>query len=406
MKVFAMGGYGAVGSLATKLLARNDLITEIAIAGRNQGRAEKVAAEIGEKATAVQADAKDEEKLISLLSDYDIIMNGAGNDSVVPVIRAAIRARTHYCDVNFRIEQALQLSSEAEATGITAIIANGGGAPGICNLMGVHVADQLEEVEQLQDGIAFMIDMAGSKRELVPQQWHKDLKESLAALHECRSFVALALQLAQGHGIRPVVDYQDGRYVEADPVRTGLDVPTTQGGSITLYPYYSGDLFLPGLPHNLSAAPPVELWFSPLPPQLHELLREHVQCVIDEGIDSITAAESFYDTVDGDPQRWLTPPNDFVVPPELWVRSVGRKEGRAARCTCWLQVARGRLYLLTSAALSVVVLKILRGEIQKHGVLTAKETFDPLPFFDEVAAQLPDPPQNGKLIGESFEWLE
>ena len=32
--------------------------------------------------------------------------------------------------------------------------------------------------------------------------------------------------------------------------------------------------------------------------------------------------------------------------------------------------------------------------------------FDPLPFFDQVVALLPDPPPDGKLIDESLEWLE
>lgn len=405
MRIFALGGYGKVGFSAAKLLAQRDLVTEIAIAGRSLERAAKAAAEIGEKAVPVLVDALKEEELASKVSGYDTVMNAANNNSVEPAIRAAIRARTHYCDVNFRIEQALELASDATAAGITAIIGNGVG-PGICNLMGVHVAHQLEEVEQLQDGIAFMADMAGSKRELIPQEWRKDPKESLVALHECRSFIALALRLAQERGTRSVLDYRDGRFVEVDPVRAGLGVPTMHGRTINLFPYYCGDLFLPGLPHDLATLLPVELWFSPLPPPLHNLLREHVMRVIDEGISPETATNSFFETVNSDPQRWLTSPDDFVVPPELWVRAVGRNEGRAARCTCWLQLARGRIYMLTSVALSVAVLKILRGEIKKRGVMTAEKTFEPLAFFDEVADKLHDSPPNGKLIGECFEWLE
>ena len=38
--------------------------------------------------------------------------------------------------------------------------------------------------------------------------------------------------------------------------------------------------------------------------------------------------------------------------------------------------------------------------------MTAEKTFEPLALFDEVTAHLPDPPPNGKLIDESFEWLE
>jgi len=154
MKVFALGGYGKVGFLAIKLLAQSDLVTEIAIVGRSLERAEKATREIGEKAIAVHADGTDEQKLTSLLAGYYIIMNSATDETVLPTIRAAIRTGTHYCDANVVIEQALQLASEAEAVGITSIVANGV-APGISNLMGVHVASQLEEVEQLQVGIAW-----------------------------------------------------------------------------------------------------------------------------------------------------------------------------------------------------------------------------------------------------------
>ena len=49
MKVLALGGYGKVGLPAIKLLAQSDLVTEIAVAGRNMERAEKAAAEIGSK---------------------------------------------------------------------------------------------------------------------------------------------------------------------------------------------------------------------------------------------------------------------------------------------------------------------------------------------------------------------
>ncbi len=41
-----------------------------------------------------------------------------------------------------------------------------------------------------------------------------------------------------------------------------------------------------------------------------------------------------------------------------------------------------------------------------QGDLVAEMAFEPMSFFDEVAAVLPDPPPDGKPIGESFERLE
>lgn len=407
MKVFALGGYGKVGLAAVKLLAQSDLVTEIAIAGRNLDRAEKATTEIGEKTVAVRADGTDEQTLTSLLAGYDIIVNAAWSSSVVPAIRAAMRAGTHYCDANVVVEQALQLASEAEAAGITAIIGSGGGSPCVTNLMGMHMASQLEEIEQLQLGITFIVDFE-SGRELTPGLWLRDPNESVARLHEVRQFISMMLQVVQENDLRTALDYQDDRWVEIDPVRTSLDVPLALGGTITSYTYASIDPLFGGLPGDLSRTPPAEMYFSALPPQLHELLREHALRVLEGGIDSDTAVNSFYDTVERDPQRWLTLSDDFAPIAKMWVRAVGHKEGRAARCTCWLTAPMWNVgvYSLTSVALAVAARKILRREIQERGVMTAETTFEPLPFFDEVVALLPESPPDGRLIDESFEWLE
>jgi hypothetical protein len=408
MKVFALGGYGKVGLPAIKLLAQSDLVTEIAVVGRSLERAEKAAKEIGEKAVAVHADGADEQKLTSLLAGCDIIMNAAANTAVLPAIQAAIHTGAHYCDVAWGgvLEQALQLASEAETAGITSIVANGI-SPCISNLMGVHVASRLEEVEQLQIGRADIFNFQNG-RELTPRQWLKDPKKSLAALDEFRPFIGLMLQRLQKNGIRTVYVYHDGQWEEMDPIKSGLDVPLTQGGTTTLYPYFSGNDYWGMLPCNLSTVSPVEMWLSPFPAQLHDVLREHALRVLGGEIDSDTAANSFYDTVESDPDRWLILADDFVPIPKMWVRALGRKEGRAARCSCWFTAPMWNVggYFLTSVALAVAVRKILRGEIQERGVMTAETAFEPLPFLDEAASLLPDPLPDGKMIDESFEWLE
>ena len=50
--------------------------------------------------------------------------------------------------------------------------------------------------------------------------------------------------------------------------------------------------------------------------------------------------------------------------------------------------------------------KILRGEIREQGVMHAETALEPVSFFYEVAVVLPEPPPDGRLVGESFEWLE
>jgi hypothetical protein len=407
LKVFALGGYGKGGFPTCKLLVQSDLVTKIAVAGRSKERADKAALEIGEKAVAVCADGTDEQKLTSLLAGYDILVNAADNKFVLPSIRAAISNGSHYCDMAWGgvVEQALQLASEAEAAGITSVLANGI-HPSISNLMGVHVARQLEEVEQLQLGDASIYNFE-SGGELMPRQWAEEPGQSLTALQGFKSFIAMMLQMVQKNGVRTVLDYREGRWVETDPVRNGLDVPTTQGGIITSYPYSSSDPTFGSLPLDLSKVLPVEMFFSPLPSQTHDLLRENALRVLEGDTAAEAATNAFFDAVENDPHRWLTVPDDFIPPPKLWARAVGRKEGRAVRCSCWFKapIWNAGGYFLSSVAQAVAVLKILRGETRKRGVVTAEKAFEPLPFLDEVASLLPETPPDGKLTDESLEWL-
>jgi len=408
MKVFALGGYGKTGFPALKLLAQSDLVTEIAVVGRSLERADKAAKEIGEKAIAIHADGTDEQKLISLSAGYDFIMNAADNKVVLPSIRAAIHNCAHYCDMAWGdiLEQTQQIRPMAEAAGITAIVATGI-SPCISNLMGVHAARQLEEVEQLQIGRADIFNFQ-SGRELSPRQWLEDPKESYAALQEFRPFIGWILQRVQENGIRTVLDYQNGGWVEVDPLKNGLGVPSTQGGRITSRPYMSGDDAWGMLPRDLSKVTPAEMSFSPFPPQLGAVLQEQALGVLEGKIDADTAINTFYDTIERDPYHWLVLPDDFVAPTKLWVTALGRKEDHAARHSCWFTAPMWNVngYFLTSVALAAAVRKVLRGEIQERGIMIAEKAFEPLSFFDEVTALIPDLLPDGKLIDESFEELE
>ena len=407
MRVFVLGGYGKTGFPAIRLLAQNDMVTEIAIAGRNPERAEKAAAEIGGKASTVHVDGTDEQKMTSLTAGFDIIINAADNKAVLPCIQAAINNGAHYCDMAWAqiLQEAMLFAPAAEAAGITAIIATGI-SPCITNLMGVHAARQLDDVEQLQVGRAEIFSFS-SGRELNPRQWLADPQESLVELLEYKSFLAWILEMLQQNGSHTMRTYHAGQWDEMDPIKGGLDVPLAQGGTAFLFPYFSGNDSWGMLPRDIARVSPAEVWFSPLPPQLDSLLREQVLQILDGNISSETAVSSFYKTVDNDPHHWLTIPEDFTPIAKIWVRAVGHKDGHAAQHTYWFTAPLWDVngYFLTSVSLVAAVLKILRGDIQTRGVMLAEKAFEPQPFFDEVEALLPEPLPDGKLIDETFEWL-
>ena len=319
-----------------------------------------------------------------------------------------MRSGAHYCDVSFAavLEEAQRLAPEARAAGITAILANGI-HPSISNLMGVHVARQLDEVVQLQLGEASIYNFQ-TGGELTPRQWLEDPEESLAALQAYRGTITWMLGIEQQIATRPALAYRDGEWVEADPVTSGVDVPVGQGRTIPLCPYASTEPLFGSLPVDLALAPPVEMFFSPLPPQLYDVLWEQALRVRRGDADAEAVAAAFYDTVERDPQRWLTLPDGHTpAPPKIWARAVGRKEGRAARCTCWFTGPAWNVggYLLTSVPLVATALQVLRGEITERGVMAAEAAIEPQPFFDQVAALLPERLPDGRLIGDSFEWM-
>ncbi len=126
-------------------------------------------------------------------------------------------------------------------------------------------------------------------------------------------------------------------------------------------------------------------------------------------INPATAVSSFYNTVENDPDRWLTVTDDFFGFSPDWVAAVGRKEGFVARYSCWLTPEMWNeqtVWFLTSVSLDVSVLRTLGGEKLERGVMTAETAFEPFPYLDEVASLLPDSLPDGKLIGKSFEWLD
>jgi hypothetical protein len=371
-------------------------------------RAEQAGAEVGDKASAVQVDATDEQQLASLVAGYDVIVNSVSNQVALPVLHAAVRTGAHYCDVGWGqdfIAQMNELAAEARDAGTTAIICNGI-SPCITNLMGVHAANQLDVTEQIQGGRAWVFQGA---RSLTPKQWLENPAEQLAVLHEFKDFLEWMLQVAKETESRTVRAYQDGRWVNVDSLKSGLQAPLSQGGTVTAYPYSSYDPLFDSLPQDLARERPVEVWFTPFPSQLHGLFREQALRVAAGDADPTTALNSFYETIENDPDRWLTVANDFVAFSPDWVTAVGSKDGRAARFNCWLAPElwnERSAWFLTSAPLVVAVLRILSGETRERGVMTAEKAFEPLSFFDEVVALLPEPPPDGKLIGESFEWLE
>jgi hypothetical protein len=405
MRIFALGGYGKVGSEALKLLADNDLVSAIAVAGRDQARAAQTAAALGEKATAIAVDGTDEASLQSACAGYDLVLNCAYNDSVLPAIAAAANAGAHYCDANTLIAEPMELSPQVTDAGVCAVVATGF-APCLSNLMAIHAADELDETEQVCLCEALLLDFQHGWN-FVPQQLDEPPEKCLENLRVYESFISSILQLTQKRERRPVLSYRDGHWQTSDPVADGMSIPTNEGGAARQHPYAAFAPIFPSLPEGLGRSPTVEVMFSPLPPRASERLRTLAGQVSDGLADAKTAGSEFFETLGGDPKHWLAAER-LRAAPVLWVRAVGRKSGRASQCTCAFahSLWNVSVYLMTSLSLAVAAQKILRGEVHGRGVMTAESAFDPKSFFAEVASLVTVDLPEDRLVDRSLEWLE
>ena len=391
MKVLLLGGTGLFGKRAAALLARENLITEIGIASRNLETAQRAAIEFGYKVHAVCLDIKDLPRLSSIAAGYDIIVNAAGPTSEVqvPALQAAIQAGVHYCDLGVTgksAEIAIQLDSQAQARGVTAIISTGWIA--VVNLMAVHAAHQLDEAEQMS--VCMLFDYS-------PGDYFSPEK-SLARARELGRVETSwdAIETAGG----PVLTYRAGSWMRLEPLENPIDVLHPSGDKITAYPADLPSILT--LPSYLPGVQTAIGLLGMIPPQLMELFIQKSQRIARGETDWTGAAFDFFETAVADKERWLTTPPGYPSGWWMWALAEGHKDGRKACYLCWPSMVLD----WTTVPLIIVALRILRGEVSIHGVLPPEACFELGSFLEEAARYVRDEYRGKSLLEERFQWLD
>ena len=404
-KVFLLGGAGQYGLAIGRLLVGQDFVSELIIAGRDLEKAKLAAANLGRKAVPLQVDASDEGRLASLLSGSDILVNAAGWDTVMPALRAAIRAGAHYCDIDAP-QQAFDLDGEARAAGITAGIQGGL----VSNLMIMHAASQLDEVLEVHLGTAWIRPPRLARAFASREDW----RETVAALRESdlvRWWLWFRWSNRQRYddpNRRMINTYSNGKWVAVDPLVSGVEIPREHGAAVTAFPISAIEDELVR-PQYLKDVRQVCLHFSRFPPPLSELLETQAKRLVEGKADGPQASGAFYEAVERDPERWLAGEDAFLTFPDVpawWVNVIGHKAGAPARYACWITPdsrVDDREYVSVPGA--VAAMMIIQGEARGPGVLPPEGCFEPAPFFERAARLLPETPPGGKLLGETFEWL-
>ena len=391
MKVLALGGTGRIGKPTAARLAKIDSVSRLTVGGRNRSEAERVASGLGTKAVAAQVDLFDHDQLVSLASEHDLVMNMAGPDYKVAyaVARAAVQAGAHCVDISAdpaATERILALDGQARASGLTVITGIGHG-PGISNLMMMHAASQLDEVDEVRFDLNCPVSLFFDAE---PGRMAADFRKSGRV---SASWETLFKWIAG-----PVRIIREGHLSEVDPAQsaTKVDVPT--GGDMIVHPLGTTEPIT--MPRYLSGVRSLSFRMGWFPPQLNVPYLELGQRIRAGEIDTAEATISFLETIASNPGRWLSNPPGSASSFINWATAIGRRGGQRATYACWpvgdWMTTVGTLFLAAS--------RILNGEFRERGVFPPEGAFEPAPFLQAVAQDAGALP-SGRWLAESLESL-
>ena len=153
MHIIVLGGAGAMGRVTVRTLTEYEDVDQITIADYNEERARDVAATLNSSKIRVrQIDVCDSERLSTLVRGATVVLSAVEYVFNQPILRVCIQEKVHYADLGglFHMTRKLMdMSPEAEAAGITAILGMGG-TPGITNILARAAVDKLDRVESIK----------------------------------------------------------------------------------------------------------------------------------------------------------------------------------------------------------------------------------------------------------------
>ncbi|HHO76371.1 MAG TPA: saccharopine dehydrogenase, partial [Deltaproteobacteria bacterium] len=148
VKVIVLGGSGAVGSVAVKTLAAQDMFSSVVIGDMNMDRAQDLVREISSgKVSAVPMDATDPGSIRKAIAGSDVVLNCVGPFylTVKTILGTVIESGINYVDICDDVDVTLDIlgmDEDAKKAGITALIGMGS-SPGATNLLARLAHDTL-----------------------------------------------------------------------------------------------------------------------------------------------------------------------------------------------------------------------------------------------------------------------
>jgi hypothetical protein len=387
MRIVALGGCGIVGAAAVKAALDVTEAEEIVIADQNGEAARKMADALGDRVTSAEVDVEDAAGLESLLADRDIVLNTVGPfyRFGLPVLKAAIRSKTHYIDINDDWEPTLDmLEYHAEATkaGITAIVGVGI-SPGIMNLMAVRAMRELDTVDTVMT--VWSLDaIVREYMEAAPQEASTGTGVTGAA--------AVHLMHQASGKIRV---YRDGAFADVEPLQeVTLDYPGI--GAVTGCTFgHPEPVTLPRVRDDLRNSCNV-MYGNPA---LIELLRTTAKAINSGQMDAYGAASSMADAKLG---KMLFGEEGYAPKvPRRFAFATGKSGGAPKTVAVGLPTqppGGSGVGIGLAAALGLSALE--QGLVKDYGVFAPEEVLDPDDFLDMFASHCEPPGSKAEDILE------
>ena len=369
MRIIVLGGCGAMGSEATRDLARTSDFEEIVIADADLPKAQSLAAELGGgRVHAIHVDVRDEDALAETVSSFDVVANATTYHFGLTATRAAIKARVNYLDLGglFNTPKQLQMDEAARAAGVT-ICLGCGATPGVTNLMTRHAADKMDRVDEVY--IAF-----ASFRSIAPSRGLLDTVLDEFAAGSRRFYWA------------------DGQFIE---------VPAFSGAKTIKFSEPVGDIETYFVPHSethtihrfigkgIKRVDVRGTWR----PEIMRALRAFADLDLTSD-KSVNLKDTVITTREVVRAHILQHHADFCGDGEcaflLNVEVVGSREGKPVRIVSntshpsnseWGTAATGRM---TGIPASIGAQKLARGQAKRTGVIAPEACFEPESFFTEL----------------------
>lgn len=366
MRIFILGGAGAMGSETTKDIVRTSDFSEIVIGDVAVERAKEFVSNLNdERLSVVKVDANNVDELVDAMKGFDVVACALPFKYDLNVTKACIKAEVNGIDLSSKDEQ-FALDDEAKKAGIS-YVAGCGATPGTTNLMAKYGISRLDSAERLQIAFAAFRCTAIAPGLLYTTFWEFDPE------------------------VEERVYYEDGEFVRVRPF---------EGAKTVEFHEQIGKQEVVYIPHSETRT---------LPKTFPELKKVEVRgCFPPQTMELVKMMEkyNFYQKQPVEVNGKKVKPVDFMFNfllqnPEakknpVWaygliVEVVGQKDGKPAKITLknshppmeeWGgKSAYGKN---VGIPLSIGAQMIARGKVKKKGVLPPEASFDPTGFFNEL----------------------